>query len=181
MLQLNDMQENRTRSPITIRHYQERDLQSCRALWVELTEWHRHIYQSPGIGGPDPGLHFDEHLERVGSENIWVAETGGHVVGLAGLIPGEEDSELEPLVVSQAYRGRRIGRQLAEAVIAAARIRGVNQLMVRPVARNKDAIRFYHELGFNILGQIEQFMDFGPADRQVWKPGERIAGRDFKV
>jgi L-amino acid N-acyltransferase YncA len=74
-----------------------------------------------------------------------------------------------------------IGRQLAEAVIAAARARGVHQLSVRPVARNAPAIQIFHQLGFDILGRIELFMDFGPADRQVWKPGERLAGREFRV
>lgn len=175
------MEDKRTDAPITIRPYRPEDLESCRALWVELTEWHRHIYQSPGIGGSDPGRHFDEHLQRVGPENIWIAEVDARVVGLAGLIPGEAEAELEPLVVSESYRGLGIGRQLAATVIEAARARGVRQLMVRPVARNELAIRFYHELGFDILGQVEMFMDFGPADRQVWKSGERMAGRDFRV
>ena len=175
------MKEKKTDPPITVRSYKPEDLESCRALWVELTEWHRQIYQSPEIGGPNPGLLFDEHLSRVGPENIWAAEVGGQVVGLAGLIPGGSEAELEPLVVSQAYRDQGIGRELAEAVIAAARRRGVRQLMVRPVARNDTAIRFYHDLGFDILGQIELFMDFVTREPNLWRPGERIAGRDFKV
>jgi GNAT superfamily N-acetyltransferase len=166
---------------VTICPYAAEDLAACRALWEELTEWHRHIYESPEIGGPDPGRHFDEHLEQVGAENIWVAEAGGQVVGLAGLIPGEDEAELEPLVVSEAYRGMGIGRQLAETVVAAARARGAQQLKVRPVARNERAIRFFHEMGFDILGHIELFMDFGPEEGQVWRLGERIAGRDFGV
>jgi hypothetical protein len=67
------------------------------------------------------------------------------------------------------------------AVIEAARTRGVHQLKVRPVARNAPAIRFFHELGFDVLGQVELFMDFGPAARQIWQPGEQIADRDFRV
>ena len=88
---------------------------------------------------------------------------------------------MEPLVVSEPYRGLGIGRQLAEAVIEAARTRGMPQLKVRPVARNEPAIRFFHKLGFDILGHMELFMDFGPAERQIWKLGERMAGRDFRV
>jgi hypothetical protein len=87
-----------------IRPYQPGDLESCRALWVELTEWHRHIYQSPAIGGDEPGLQFDEHLDRVGAEHLWVAEVDGRVVGLAGLIPGDRAAELEPVVVSALHR-----------------------------------------------------------------------------
>lgn len=175
------MEDKKTDKEITIRFYKPEDLESCRALWVELTEWHRYIYQSPGIGGPDPGRHFDEHLDQVGPEHIWVADVGGRIVGLAGLITSEGEGELEPMVVSEAYRGLGIGRQLSEVVVEAARNSGVRQLKVRPVARNELAIKFFHKLGFDILGHIELFMDFGPEDRQVWKSGEQIAGRDFKV
>jgi GNAT superfamily N-acetyltransferase len=175
------MDDQSTDRPVTIRLYQPEDLQPCRALWVELTEWHRAIYQSPGIGGSDPGRFFDEHLNRVGPAYIWVAVVGGRVVGLAGLIPGEGEAELEPLVVTESYRGRGIGQQLAKAVIEAAQTHGVRQLKVRPVARNAPAIRFFHELGFDILGQVELFMDFGPTARQIWRPGEQLADRDFRV
>lgn len=177
------MKDQKTDKEITIRHYKPEDLESCRALWVELTDWHRYIYQSPGIGGSDPGRQFDEHLNLVGPEHIWVADVGGQVVGLSGLIIGEDEveGELEPVVVSKAFRGQGIGRKLAEAVMEAARNFGVHQLKVRPVARNELAIKFFHKLGFNILGHIELFMDFGPEDRQVWNLGERLAGRDFKI
>ena len=167
--------------PAIIRLYRPEDLESCRALWFELTDWHRLIYQSPGIGGSDPGRQFDEHLERVGHEHIWVAELEGQVVGMTGLIPGEGEAELEPLVVSERYRRRGIGRQLSEAVLREAHACGFRQLKVRTVARNESAIRYFHELGFNILGHIELFTDFAPADHQVWKSGERLAGKDFKV
>jgi len=175
------MEDKSMDTTITIRPYQPEDLESCRALWVELTQWHRYIYQSPGIGGLDPGGQFDEHLNRVGPENIWVAGDGGRVVGLAGLIPGEEEAELEPLVVSEPYRKLGIGQQLVEAVITTACLRGVHQLKVRPVARNQSAIQFFHQMGFDILGQIELFMDFSPMARQGWRQGERMADRDFRV
>jgi GNAT superfamily N-acetyltransferase len=103
------------------------------------------------------------------------------VVGLVGLIPDDTESELEPLVVSEPYRGLGIGKQLAGTVIATARTRGLPQLKVRPVARNELAIRFFHEMGFGILGHIELFMDFDPVDSQGWRSGERLASRDFRV
>ncbi len=164
-----------------IRQYHPKDLAACRQLWVVLTDWHRDIYQSPGIGGLDPGKQFDEHLENVGVGNIWVAEMDGQIVGLTGLIEREGEAELEPLVINQSWRGQGIGRQLANTVITAAQQRGIGQLTVRPVGRNAQAIQFFHEMGFTILGQIDLFMDFAPAERQVWQDGERLAERDFKV
>lgn len=146
-----------------------------------MTEWHRDLYESPEIGGSDPGRLFDEHLERVGRENLWVAEVSGRVVGLAGLIPGGQEPELEPLVVSGQYRGLGIGRRLVEAVIDRARAEGAHFLRVRPTARNRLALNIFRELGFDVLGHIELLMDFRPKGREKWRAGEKIAGLDFRV
>jgi GNAT superfamily N-acetyltransferase len=162
----------------TVRGYEPRDLEACRGLWVELTQWHRDIFDSPEIGGDDPGRAFDEHLAKVGAENIWVAEVEGRVIGLAGLIP--DPSELEPVVVSEAHRGHGIGRLLAETVVSAARERGARTIQVRPVGRNVEAIRFFHELGFDTLYRLELGMDLVERDREIWKLGERLADRDFR-
>jgi len=37
-----------------IRKYQPDDREQCRALWRELTEWHREIYEDTTIGGEHP-------------------------------------------------------------------------------------------------------------------------------
>jgi GNAT superfamily N-acetyltransferase len=167
--------------PVEVRSYQPADLDACRSLWVELTEWHRQIYGSPEIGGADPGRKFDEHLERVGAQRISLATIGGDVVGMVGVIQTEDQIELEPIVVGEQWRGRGIGRQLAERVAAEARAAGMGQLLARPVARNVAAIRFFHDLGFDALGQLELVLDFRPAPDQVWRPGATIADRDLRV
>jgi GNAT superfamily N-acetyltransferase len=162
----------------TVRGYEPDDLEACRALWVELTQWHRDIFDAPEIGGDDPGSAFDEHLAKIGSENIWVAETDGRLVGLVGLIP--DIPELEPVVVSNQHRGEGVGRLLAEAVICAARERGARTIQVRPVGRNIEAIRFFHELGFDILAHVQLQLDLVERERDPWMPGERLADRDFR-
>ena len=168
-------------APVEVRNYRPADLAACRSLWVELTEWHRQIYGSPEIGGADPGRKFDEHLERVGAQRIWVATIDGEVVGMVGVIQTEDEIELEPIVVSEQWRGRGIGRQLAERIVAEARAAGMGQLLARPVARNAAGIRFVHDLGFDALGQLELVLDFRPAPDQVWRPGATIADRDLRV
>lgn len=165
-----------------IRSYREDDLEICRELWVQLTERHREIYESPGIGGDNPGLQFDAHLDRVGPEHIWLAELEGKVVGMVGMIPENHDGspELEPIIVLPEARGTGTGRQLVEQVLAAARAMGARELVVSAVGRNAEAIRFYHEMGFDVIGYVEMFHDFRPTAEQSWRDGETIADRRFR-
>lgn len=46
-------------SNVIVRDYSEGDYAACRSLWAELTEYHRHIYEDPAVGGTDPGAGFD--------------------------------------------------------------------------------------------------------------------------
>src|SRR3989337_58358 len=156
---------------IIVRKYQLDDHEQCRNLWRELTEWHREIYEDTKIGGEHPEDCFDKHLSKVGSDNLWVAVDVSSVVGLIGLIVEEREAEIEPLIVSKAYRGRGIGTQLIRYVINEARGRGTRNLNVKPVARNRKTIQFLYEQGFKNLGFIELFIDLSG---HVWKPGPRI-------
>jgi GNAT superfamily N-acetyltransferase len=103
---------------------------------------------------------------------------GRVVVGLTGLLLDEGKAELEPIVVAERMRGHGIGRRLAETALAAARELGVRQLRIRPVGRNMEAMRFFHALGFDVLGRVDLRLDLEPLPR---RPDERIAGCDFRV
>lgn len=159
-----------------IRKYQPDDREQCRALWRELTEWHRKIYQDPTIGGAHPEDHFDKHLAEVGLDRLWVAVHNSRVVGLVGLIVKGNEAEIEPLIVSKAYRGKGIGKQLIETVVSEARNKGVRLLNIGPVARNIKAIKFLYKQGFRNLGYIELFIDLS---NRAWKSGPEIFGCKF--
>ena len=163
-------------SSFTIRQYNSQDREQCRSLWKELTEWHREIYEAPTIGGQRPEDYFDKHLNKVGSDNLWVAADDSGIVGLTGLIPSEREAEIEPLIVSKAYRRKGIGKQLITHVIDEARKRGIRNLNIKPVARNQETIRFLYKQGFKTLGFIELFIDLSG---HTWKSGPRIFGCDF--
>lgn len=144
-----------------IRAYTPDDYEACRALWVELTQHHRDIYQAQCIGGSDPGSDFDEYLGLETRVVSWVATRGGVAVGLTGLLIDDGVAEIEPVIVATERRGHGIGTALVEYAIKEARRRGVTMVNVRPVARNESALRFFHDAGFTNLGHVELFMRLG--------------------
>jgi len=163
-----------------IRPYEDRDREACRDLYRVLTQWHRDLYGDQSIHADrDPRDFFDEHLATVGPDRIWVADDDGSILGFVGLIVEGAKGELEPIVVSPDARGSGVGRALGEQVIAAARELGLRRLDVRPVARNDGAIRFFHELGFVTLGQLELMIYL--EEPKDWPVHARLADRDFRA
>ncbi|HTA07337.1 MAG TPA: GNAT family N-acetyltransferase [Streptosporangiaceae bacterium] len=164
---------------LIVRDYADGDYRACRALWTELTDYHRRIYGDPAIGGDDPGAGFDGYLampQRIGS---WVAESHGRVVGLTGLLDRGTSGEVEPVVVTEAVRDQGIGRQLISRVVEQALACGYEYLAIRPVARNVAAVRRFHAAGFRTLGgHIDLTMDLAPR-RHEWLPGASLHGLDF--
>jgi ribosomal protein S18 acetylase RimI-like enzyme len=165
---------------VTTRAYRPADLQSCRALWAELVQRHRDLYDDSSIGGVIPGLHFDRHLARVGPERIWVAEGDGRVCGMVALILDGEEAEMDPIVVSSTHRGQGIGRALLNRAAEEATALGARYLHVRPVARNLAAISFYYSSGFRLLGRLELFTELQPSASGTWKPGPELFGLSFE-
>ena len=164
---------------MSVRDFKPSDLASCRALWAEMTQRHREIYDDPSIGGENPGLEFDEHLSRVGADRVWVATSGDEVVGLVSLIHDEQQAEVEPLVVASGHRGRGIGQELLNHAVAQAKALGVLCLSVKPVARNEEAISFFYDAGFKILGHIQLFMWLGPSSPGQWREGPELLVKSF--
>ena len=149
-----------SRLDIVVRGYASSDYSACRSLWVELTEQHRRIYQDNSIGGDDPGSGFDSYLEVPERVASWVAESEGSIVGLTGLLDHGTSGEVEPVVVTEEFRGRGVGRRLIDQVVAEAVTRGYEYLAIRPVARNVDAIHRFFDAGFRTLGgHVDLTMD----------------------
>lgn len=71
---------------MNIREYQPSDYGACCELEDELAQYHAEIYDDPSIAGGDPGEVFDEYLARTDRVGTWVVESGGKVLGYAGLI-----------------------------------------------------------------------------------------------
>ena len=163
-----------------IRNYTLADLDVCRSLWAEMVQQHRDIYDDQSIGGDDPGLEFDKHLERVGPGSIRIAEIEGDVIGFTSLIIKDQEAEIEPIIVAHKHRGKGVGKGLIKYAIEEAKKLNVLCLYVRPVARNKDAISFFYDCGFRTIGHIQQFIWLGESAPNAWKDGLDIFGKTFK-
>jgi GNAT superfamily N-acetyltransferase len=165
---------------LVLRDYTSNDYPAGRQLWVELTEHHRRIYGDQSIGGDDPGSGFDEYLATSARAQSWVAELDGDVVGLTGLFDHGVSGEVEPVVVSEQFRQRGIGRALIEHVAKEATQRGYEYLSIRPVARNVAAIERFHQAGFRTLGgHVDLTMDLKER-RHDWLDGVNLHGLDFR-
>lgn len=163
-----------------IRAYRDADYGTCRSLWAELTERHRLIYGDPSIGGDDPGAGIDAYLGHPARHATWVAEVDGAVIGMTGLIVRGQEAEIEPVVVSEAHRSAGVGRALVRRAVEQAMNQGVRFLSVRPVARNVQAISFFVDCGFDLLGHVDLFQDLRPEDGREWKPGITLHGRSLR-
>lgn len=164
----------------TIREYQDRDLESCKHLWRELTQHHRDIYLDQSIGGEDPGIYFERYLKKTNLAGPWVTEEGSTIVGMAGLLIDGEDAEIEPIVIRSEFRSRGVGSLLIEKLKTEAKERGVDYLSIRPVARNVEAIKCFHRAGFSLLGHIDMFIDLTEESDEGWKDGITIHGHAFR-
>ncbi len=161
------------------RPYEQRDHEACRALWVELTEHHREIYDDPTIGAPDPGAALDPYLAALGDGELWVTESDDRVIAMAGLLHHGDEGEVEPIVVTREWRSSGVGSQLLDHIIQRARDRKFRFLSIRPVARNERAIARFHASGFRTLGHVDMFMQLNDAKR-TWRSGLSIHGLDLE-
>ena len=161
---------------IRIRPYDASDRDACARLWAQLVEHHRRLYDDKSVGPGDPYAALDDYLRTA---RAWVAEQDGRVVGLAGTVPTGAKAELEPVVVDRDVRRRGVGRLLVDAAIADALAHGAQQVFVRPVARNTEAIRFFHACGLDVLTRVE--LAAGLRAGEPRPAGEDVAGRPFRA
>jgi RimJ/RimL family protein N-acetyltransferase len=79
--------------------------------------------------------------------------------------PGDEEAEIEPVIVSRDHRGEGVGAELLARATAEAKALGVRFLNIRPVTRNVRAMRLFVAAGFRLVGRVELFQELTPSYR----------------
>ena len=84
---------------------------------------------------------------------ILLAEDDSGVAGCVALRPfADETCEMKRLYVRPAHRGSGLGKLLAEAVLAEARVRGYRSMRLDTVPGMEAAMALYRSLGFREIG-----------------------------
>ncbi len=94
---------------------------------------------------------FDEEISNLPGdyELILLARENHELAGCVALRPlAKSICEMKRLYVRAKYRGRNIGRALAERIIAEARSRGYSRMRLDTLPSMHEAIPLYRSLGF---------------------------------
>ena len=84
--------------------------------------------------------------------SILLARENGETVGCVAVRPlGEDICEMKRLYVKPAYRGKRLGRELALAIIEEAKRLGYKAMRLDTVVAMKEAATLYRTLGFQTI------------------------------
>jgi GNAT superfamily N-acetyltransferase len=145
---------------VGVRAARRADLPVVAALFQELDALHAGIV--PGLRA-DPPRRIRQDLQAWTEEDghhLLVAEVDGRVVGALHLVTDRRVRHalgeavrvaiVEEIVVAAAERGRGHGRALMAAAEEMARTRGITSLHLHVWMANRDAVRFYEELGFAV-------------------------------
>lgn len=150
--------------PVLIREAQPEDA-------AELIAYFRRIFAEPGINLITESDEFAPTVEmesriirdmiRVSNSLFLVAEADSRLVGQLTLEGAKRRNVRHVAVlgitVAREWRGQGIGRRLIERAIEWAQATGIiTRIELHVFVRNKDAIRLYQQMGFEIEGARRQ-------------------------
>jgi ribosomal protein S18 acetylase RimI-like enzyme len=124
---------------------------------TELTEEARKLFTEYAASlGFDLGFqNFEEEMATFPNVysppcgNLLLAVHIDEIAGCVALRKLENDlCEMKRLYVRSRYRGLKIGRELAQAIIASGRDAGYRAMRLDTVSSMKEAVRLYHSLEF---------------------------------
>ena len=151
-------------TPTPVRAAQRADLPAVAALWAALLESHADLDPVFELrAGASAALEGEVARAFEGSDTaLFVADAGGRIVGFCAarlerspaLARESRRAEITELVVESAARRRGVGRALADAALAWARLRGAERVEVRVAARNDAGQAFWRRIGFGAFVDV---------------------------
>jgi ribosomal-protein-alanine N-acetyltransferase len=109
---------------------------------------------------------FWSELAHAGTRWYVVAEADGRLVGYAGLLAPGLEADVQTMAVAPAAQGAGVGRQLLDALIDEARVRGATSLLLEVRADNEAAIALYRRRGFERIAIRRRY--YQPDDVDAW-------------
>lgn len=151
----------------------EQELDDVRALMRAFVAWHRrrHVADIALIDRYFDAAEFAAELAGLPGTyapprgRLLVAYAGGQPAGCAALRDlGAGICEMKRMFVPEEFRGRGIGRALAERILAAAQAAGYRRMRLDTSRHQTEAIRLYETIGFT---RISPYYPVG-ADLRDW-------------
>lgn len=151
---------------LIIRDYDPADLESIQRI-ARTGHRHSHFFQEPRFGFEQTQNLFSQWLEKCANgagEHIWVAEQDGEVLGFSSCLLSnmlfpyiqKKIGIIDFIVVGPNAQGLGVGKQLLQHTLEWFRDR-VDDVELRTMADNLQAIRFYESHGFRALSADYHF------------------------
>lgn len=121
---------------------------------------------------PDPWSEATFWAELAGvpeTRHYVVAESGGEVVGYAGLFATRHTADVQTLAVAAERQGAGLGATLLTALLDEARRRGAGEVLLEVRADNVTAQRLYTRFGFERIGVRRGYYQPGRVDAVVMR------------
>ncbi|HKL94496.1 MAG TPA: ribosomal protein S18-alanine N-acetyltransferase [Clostridia bacterium] len=80
-----------------------------------------------------------------------------------------DEGHIMNIAVKKEYRGQGLGRQLVSAMIARAKLLGINNVTLEVSAENPVALKLYDEYGFKSYGLRPKYYENGSDAVIMWK------------
>jgi [ribosomal protein S18]-alanine N-acetyltransferase len=121
---------------------------------------------------PDPwseGTFWSELAGVPETRHYVVAESGGELVGYAGLFATRHTADVQTLAVAADRQGAGLGAMLLTALLDEARWRAAGEVLLEVRADNETAARLYARFGFERIGVRRGYYQPGRVDAVVMR------------